>query len=88
MSGDVRSHRGCEKKRSVYNLADVTKPAEWNLLDEILGHFIRHTFAHADVDETRRDSVHRDVLARKLPRRNFRECNDGRFARRIIGLAK
>ena len=55
---------------------------------KFLRHFIGHAFAHADVDETRRDGVHRDVLARKLPRRNFRECNDRRFARRIICLPK
>ena len=46
--------------------------AQWNLFDKIRGHFIRHAFAHPDINEAGCDCVHGDVLPRKFARGNFR----------------
>src|SRR5206468_10544571 len=67
---------------------DVTEAAEWNLFDEVLNCFFGHAFAHPDVDEAGRDSVHGNVLTCKLPRGDFGKRNDRRFARRIICLTE
>src|SRR5262249_31165627 len=88
MAGDVTCHRRSEKQCGIDDFAHVAEPTEWNLLLKILGHFVWHTFAHSNVDETGRDRVDGDVLARQLARGNFRQRDDGSFARRIIRLAE
>ena len=86
MTRDVRSHWRGEEERCIYDFAHITKPAERNLFNEILRHFVRHAFAHANVNKSRRDGIHRDVLTRKLARGDFRKRDDSRLARRVIRL--
>ena len=54
------------EKRRIDNLVSFAQPAERNLFNEVLRHFVRHTFAHSDVDESRRNGVYSYVLPRKL----------------------
>ncbi len=88
MPRDVRSHRGGEEERGVYNLTNITEAAERDLFDEVLHRFVGHALAHSDVDETRSDRIDGDVLPRKLAGRDFGQRDDARFARRIIGLSE
>ena len=60
---------------------NIAEPAERNLFLKAFRDFIRHSLAHADIDESGRDRVDGDVLPREFARRYFGERDDGSFAR-------
>src|SRR5439155_11398149 len=66
VAGDVTRQRRGQEQCRIDDFAHVAEAAEWNLFNKILRHFLRHAFAHADIDESRRNGVHGDVLPRKL----------------------
>src|SRR4030095_1028958 len=88
VTGNVRGHWGGEEQNCVHDLVSFTKTTQRNLFDEVLCYFIRHTFAHADIDETGRDRIDGDLVPRQLARRNLRERDDGGLARRVVSLTE
>src|SRR4029453_805829 len=71
VTGNVRSHRRSQEKNGVHYFIGLTETAQRDLLDEILRYFIRHSLAHADIDEAGGDSVNRDLVPGQLACRNL-----------------
>src|SRR4030095_5878582 len=66
VSSNVTSHWRRQEQRGIDNLVSFTQAAERDLFNKVLRHFLRHSFAHSDIDESRRNGVHGYVLPRKL----------------------
>src|ERR1051325_9569070 len=80
LTSDVAGHRRTKKKGGIDDFMSFAQPPQRNLFDEIRGHFVRHTLAHPNIDETGRDCVHRNVLPSKFTGGDFGEGDNSRLA--------
>src|SRR5689334_3682880 len=68
-------------------LASRSDALERHLRQQRLARVCRQRRRHVGLDQSRRDGVDEDPPVRQLPRRRFRQSDQARLRRRVIGLA-
>jgi hypothetical protein len=83
LSGDVAGRGGGEKNHDAFQFAALPDSSERRGRFDRSAASVQHAGRHPRVEESRRDCVHADAVARPFYRQVARQADHGAFARRI-----
>src|SRR4029453_16809088 len=86
-AGDIARLLRGEKKHGVRDVLRRAEPPQRYLFEQCSTLRFRQRLRHIGIDEARRHAVDRDVATADFLRERFRESDERRLGRRVVGLA-